>query len=56
MTLYDDLITSTNDASVSDMHESNYDNIITSTQNGIIIFKAVQEVKELLGDSGPVFR
>ena len=34
------------------MHESNYDNIITSTQNGITIFKAVQQVKELLGDVG----
>lgn len=38
-----------------DLQESNYENILTSTQNGITTFKAVKQVQQMLGDIGDDF-
>ena len=46
---YDDMNVTQNDAYDDDIRDSNYDNIITSNKNTQTTFKAIQQVKHVLG-------
>ena len=48
--IYDDMDVTKNDADDDDTRDSNYDNITTSNKNNQKTFKAIQQVKQILGE------